>query len=71
MLYGDRIVVFGRIEVPSFLAENEPLARQILQVHRLGRFAVASADWPARWSCATRSLRPTRRSPCSRPAERC
>jgi cytochrome b561 len=33
MLYGDRIVVFGRIEVPSFLAENEPLARQILQVH--------------------------------------
>jgi hypothetical protein len=25
MLYGDRIVVFGRIEVPSFLAENEPL----------------------------------------------
>jgi cytochrome b561 len=34
MLYGDRIVVFGRVEVPSFLAENEPLARQILQVHR-------------------------------------
>jgi cytochrome b561 len=33
MLYGDRIVVFGRIEVPSFLAENEPVARQILQVH--------------------------------------
>ena len=33
MLYGDHIVVFGRIEVPSFLAENEPLARQILQVH--------------------------------------
>jgi cytochrome b561 len=33
MLYGDRIVVFGLIEVPSFLAENEPLARQILQVH--------------------------------------
>jgi cytochrome b561 len=33
MLYGDRIVVFGGIEVPSFLAENEPLARQILQVH--------------------------------------
>ena len=33
MLYGDHIVVFGRIEVPSFLAENEPVARQILQVH--------------------------------------
>ena len=33
MLYGDRIVVFGGIEVPSFLAENESLARQILQVH--------------------------------------
>jgi hypothetical protein len=25
--------VFGLIKVPSFLAENEPLARQILQVH--------------------------------------
>ena len=29
MLYGSRIVVFGGIEVPSFLAEIEPLARQI------------------------------------------
>jgi cytochrome b561 len=33
MLRGSRIVVFGGIEVPSFLDENEPLARQILQVH--------------------------------------
>jgi cytochrome b561 len=29
MLYGSRIVVFGGIEVPSFLAEIEPLARQL------------------------------------------
>jgi cytochrome b561 len=58
MLYGDRIVVFGRIEVPSFLAANEPLARQILQVHGWAallllaliglqlelRYAIASSD---------------------------
>ena len=31
MLYGSRIVVFAGIEVPSFLAEIEPLARQLPQ----------------------------------------
>jgi cytochrome b561 len=33
MLYGSRIVVFGASNLPSFVAENEPLARQILAVH--------------------------------------
>lgn len=33
MLHGSRIVVFGGFQLPSLLAENEPLARQILEVH--------------------------------------
>ena len=33
MLHGSRIVVFGGLELPSFVAENEPLARQIRAVH--------------------------------------
>jgi cytochrome b561 len=69
MLYGSRIVVFGGIEVPSFLAENEPLARQILHVHDWSS-AVDGADRPALGRCATRSLRPPQRSPCT-PTERC
>lgn len=32
MLKGARIVVFGAVEVPSFISENEPLARQISEV---------------------------------------
>jgi cytochrome b561 len=32
MLNGARIVVFGAVEVPSFISENEPLARQISEV---------------------------------------
>jgi cytochrome b561 len=68
MLYGDRIVVFGRIEVPSFVAENEPLARQILQVR--GWAALLLLALIGLHVGATRSLRPARRSPCSRPAER-
>jgi cytochrome b561 len=30
MLHGSRIVVFGNLEFPSLLSQNEPLARQIL-----------------------------------------
>ena len=33
MLNGSRIVVFGVIQLPSLLAVNEPLARQVLEVH--------------------------------------
>jgi cytochrome b561 len=33
MLKGSRIVVFGVIQLPSLLAVNEPLARQVLEVH--------------------------------------
>jgi cytochrome b561 len=33
MLDGNRIVVFGVIQLPSLLAVNEPLARQVLAVH--------------------------------------
>ena len=33
MLNGSRIVVFGVIQLPSLLAVNEPLARQLLEVH--------------------------------------
>jgi cytochrome b561 len=35
MLEGNRIVVFGVIEVHSFLAVNEALSRQVLRVHGL------------------------------------
>jgi cytochrome b561 len=33
MLNGSRIVVFGVIRLPSLLTANEPLARQLLEVH--------------------------------------
>ena len=33
MLNGSRIVVFGVIQLPSLLAVNVPLARQVLEVH--------------------------------------
>jgi cytochrome b561 len=33
MLNGSRIVVFGVIQLPSLLTVNEPLARQLLEVH--------------------------------------
>jgi cytochrome b561 len=33
MLNGSRIVVFGVIQLPSLLAVNRPLARQVLEVH--------------------------------------
>jgi cytochrome b561 len=33
MLNGSRIVVFGVIQLPSLLTVNEPLARQVLEVH--------------------------------------
>jgi cytochrome b561 len=33
MLDGSRIVVFGVIQLPSLLTVNEPLARQLLEVH--------------------------------------
>jgi cytochrome b561 len=33
MLSGSRIVVFGVIQLPSLLTVNEPLARQLLEVH--------------------------------------
>jgi cytochrome b561 len=71
MLYGDRIVVFGRIEVPSFVAENEPLARQILQVRGWAALLLLALIGLHVGAALTRSLRPTRRSPCSRPAQRC
>jgi superoxide oxidase len=33
MLDGSRIVVFGVVQLPSLLAVNEPLARQVLEFH--------------------------------------
>ena len=33
MLNGSRIVVFGVIQLPSLLAVNEPLAREVFEVH--------------------------------------
>ena len=33
MLNGSRIVVFGVIQLPSLLTVNEPLARQLLEIH--------------------------------------
>ena len=53
MLYGGRIVVFGGIEVPSFLADERVACPSDLASARLGRSAVVGADRPTRWSCAT------------------